>query len=52
MSNIITKSEYFYLREIFSPIFPKKYTNILKNTKNIWSKIKNINIKKDKYKII
>lgn len=52
MSDIISKSEYFYLRELFSPVFPKKSILILKKTKNIWNKIQNINIEKDDCKSI
>lgn len=50
MSNIISKSEYFYLRELFSPIFPNKSIAILNKTKNIWNKLQSINIEKDSCK--
>lgn len=52
MSGIIYKSEYFYLRELFSPVFPKKSILILKKTKNIWNKLKNINIGNDNCKFL
>lgn len=50
MADILSRLEYFHLRELFSPTFPKRYISILNKTKHIWSKMKNIDIQKDKYK--